>query len=1344
MAGQINYSDLPEDTEPAESSSPDNGIGGALSQALTAQNSTTAEAQGYARKILDRALSGKEEEGEQSILDEMQQGAEQARLALRQARERLLGQQIDPREAAFARAQAFLSPTRTGHFSDNLANWAGVEGQQLREQRELEAAKSAGLLGIDTQLSGVNQNVLSAKLALQKLHEQGAMGLGKDALTVLGKSISNRLPLGAAPMSNYGKQAADEGLKPGSADYQFRVHDLIEADVKDKQARAGVDVTGDSSPEARAQLANVNGVPADVPDPWSGLSTRARLQAQANEQRTAVKQLGTYPAMDSQYQAGLRALEEFQKLNKVTHTGPELGSLSVGGVHAGLHGVGADAGHGEGWNLNPFSWFAGFKPNIQQMNKDVSLLTPLVVPEKGFGRVTNMDLGLFKSGMVGVDKSKQANDAIGQALRIRLQNDLDRHEFEQNYFQTHQHLRGAEAAWNDYLNKNPIFDPNDPNQGKAGHYTLNPYRLRYDEYFRQRNGGGSHLAGISETDRNDPVNAGLTDEQILAAKEPAKAEGGRVHYDSGGEVETGSNSGLRDALAALRSGATFKMSPGRENSESPGENLALEGLGAGGVTALLAALASRLRGGKALPKLLANPHLQASLIGGGAGALAGGASSRDTDPTADALTYGVTGALAGPLARLGVRGGVGTVGKALDSATGNTVGAGTRRMIDSITSDNPDWNNVAAGLRRDARLKVPSTIGDSIGPRTSGLATAALTKDTPQGAAYAQQLADRQTGANTRVTDQVNQALKPDAYLQKQEQLTDALYANAAPLYDAAYKQFPQVKSQALFDLMNTPAGQEAAARAFTKMQNRQLPVGQPDATGMVQSPSLQYLDHVKRSLDDMITREEGSGVNYQATDDGRVLRQMRQKLVSEIDAATAGPNGTPGPWQQARAQYAGDLEVRDALRSGNEDFQKLTPSELAAKVHNMSYAEKDAFLSGVSENLFNRLGSTPDNQNPAAKIASTPALKEKMTALFDKPADAVKFLDALNRESEIFNQSKGMLRTSGKAQAESAAPKSFANAARSRLMRSDTADEISGIASAQAGKEAQEKIARLRAAADRLTRRSDIGNALGNAGAAGIATGVTPSDSGEDNQVPIDYNNPVAKATGGLMRLKKTSAGGGKVDSIQRLIEQAMKSLKSFRSGPYVEKVDIPTDIQPHVARWMFNDEWPYSEDLNYTKKTTDPGVLALDKLTNQYGLENPLTLFRGLSSSDVNLKQMRNTHQSFTADPELAKRYYANPEEEEDGPGTVLIAQVPRGLPGAALRVSGRAKGQFINQDEVLLPRGLSWNKIGNPQLIEGTNYQVIQPSNYNPISKTWPVAKTPWSLDNALDRYNESQDR
>lgn len=1099
--------------------------------------STTEEAKGYARKFLNKQLSGEEEEGEEPILSGIEKNAEAARAALQKARESLLQTQAtaaqnDQRDKWLGLAQAFGAPTKSGSIFEQVGNWAGNERQRQAQNLAQQQQFNQQGTNLDLQMSDVDKSVLDARLQLQKLHEQRLGQLGTKSLDILGRSALNPKPGAVAnkPESTWGKIAADEGNIPGTPPYIARVQELANADLAAKKARAGIDVTpGD--PQSHADLATSAGVPADVPNPWEGMSTRERMAGEQIEQRKAATDFSKYPGLDNQIRSALQSIDDFQTLNKQTHTGPELSSIALGGVHAGLHGVGAEPGGETGWNINPISWMSGFKTNIQEMNKIAANLSLYAKPDTGFNRVTNFDLQTLQRGMMGVDKSQQTNDMIATALKARLQNEVAWHEFEQNYFQVYGHRRGAETEFNQYLRDNPIFDPTIKQGGidpktKQQLFRLNPNRQNFHDYFANHNakafaaaaeppaapGTPSKYADVTQADRDDPTFAGLSDEGIHNSKltaidpktgkhtVPGQARGGRIGFAEGGSADSdATDPAYKQALKALQSGASLKMSRPQQDPNSPGMNFAGEAAGAGGIAAALLALSrlGRRVGLGGLSRVVAeHPNIAAPIAGGAAGAIAGAASSKDADPTADALTYGLTGAGAGLGARYLGRGATELGGRMLDRVTGNTINAGDRRVIGALQADNPNGlQDVATRLRADARMRVPSTLADAAGPRTQGLAASALMKDTPQTQDMAATLAGRQEGANARVQEKVNQALAPDPYLQRTQELTNALYTNAKPLYDQAYQQFPAVHSQALMNLMNTPAGQEAAARAFTKMQNLQLPIGQPDVTGMVRAPSLQYLDNVKRSLDDMITREEGSGPNYQATDDGRILRQMRNQLVSEVDRATANPNGQPGPYQLARQQYAGDLEVRDALRAGNEDFNRATPSELQQRISGMSFAERDAFRSGVAENLFQKLNNTADSPNPARRIAGTPGLQEKIASIFERPQDATRFIQGLDREADIFDQSKPMLSAARRGAATSQVPPSVSTMAKSTLMRPETAGQITNTLGT-VGPEAQAAIGRLQQSADRLRTRGQIGNLAGTAAAAGVATGITPSNT--------------------------------------------------------------------------------------------------------------------------------------------------------------------------------------------------------------------------------------------------------
>lgn len=1208
----------------------------AESETTPVQLTTTEEAKKWARRGLSDYYDHVRT-GEDAIAAEATQNANRAKAALRAAQQRLMQDPYAPSQSELNMRQgaALMQPGNNG--------WNGLQANileranQAQAERERQAGLASTSVGYDTQQQGINEKLSALKQKLLEGEEKNSASIAKQSLQTLGRGIGKDTSMpGGKPLSDPGKRAYDQGLTPGTPEYFAEVKRLNEIDKDAEKARAGTDAA-EATPQEVAQVADEAGIPAHIVSPYDSMSTRERLQAKRIEQQHAQTDFAKLPDLDRNTQNMLAQIDEFQERNHRTHTGPELGGVTLPGVSAGPHG--ASVHGGEGFNINPFLAVRKYNPDIQAMDKITqNLVTTMSKP--GFSRVTNFDLQTFQKGMMGIDKPEEVNRAIAAPLKAFGKDQLDYHQFLQDYYQVHQTRQGAENQWIDYLNHNPIFDPSQP-----GKMAPNTHRMPYQDYFRAKNRGvdfksvelpkslgveaAEHEKTRLENEANsrkgpqpkdnqgraaavevnprfgaiqrppDPAtaaalsNPGMRPGQDpgvppLRAPEwqpddevPAHADGGPVEasmadrlralrqktlvgqpgvdsrpitqdpgvqdpgelvrpvlsnkvrftnedlqrlrnsmttgYAEGGDVD-GSNTA--DALAALRTGMTMHASQGQENRLSPATNFAGETLGGAGTVAALLALA-RLRGrlgrGAAAAGRFATAHPNKAAIAAGAGV--GAASGAFGAPEGSGAEYGLANGLAGasiaPLAALGGRGAARSLYSLGERLRGlSPVSAGDRRTVGAIERDlgkagsGANWQDLTDMVRDDRRLGVPSTLADLPDMNsTRGLAKAALTKDTPAGRGYADQLKLRQDQAGDRVGDIVNQGLAPDPYLQQTEKLKGALYKNASPLYDAAYKAFPQVQSKALFDIMGTPAGGEAAKRAFIKMQNKQRPIGAVNPqTGLVDKPSLEYLDNVKRSLDDMIIREEGSGATYQPTDDGQILRGMREKLRNELDAATALPNGQPGPYQQARQQYAGDLEVLDALRSGREDFKGLSPEALQQKIAGMSFAEKDAYRSGVAEYLFRQLGSRGENPNvnPAAKILSQPDIADKVGSLFNKPRDATNFMSSLQREADMFDTSKPLMTTARKGQEESMTPSSIASLARAKLMTENTANDISSnMATTATDPHAMDKIARLRAAADRLRSRDTVANQAGVALGAGAAGATMPSniDQPQDEQ---------------------------------------------------------------------------------------------------------------------------------------------------------------------------------------------------------------------------------------------------
>ena len=106
---------------------------------------------------------------------------------------------------------------------------------------------------------------------------------------------------------------------------------------------------------------------------------------------------------------------------------------------------------------------------------------------------SDRDVSMFKGATVGIDRPKAINDNLIAGMTARIDNANNRQSFMEEYFDTNKHLAGAEQSWKEYLEANPIFDP-DPS--KEGQYALNLNRKSYREFFEgnDANVGSSTLS----------------------------------------------------------------------------------------------------------------------------------------------------------------------------------------------------------------------------------------------------------------------------------------------------------------------------------------------------------------------------------------------------------------------------------------------------------------------------------------------------------------------------------------------------------------------------------------------------------------------------------------------------------------------------------------------------------------------------------------------------------------------------------------------------------------------------------------------------------------------------------
>ena len=153
-------------------------------------------------------------------------------------------------EMYFRLAAAFGSPTKTGQFTENL----GMVGKELGEyaKGKRTSAREKLALGLEAQ----KLKMASSKEDLNTLRALSAEEM-KDKRTIATELIKDYIKSGE-PQSSAGKQALDEGLKPGTEAYQKRVAEIGNLNVEAKMAQITSSLAGINTAAANLNLAQSN------------------------------------------------------------------------------------------------------------------------------------------------------------------------------------------------------------------------------------------------------------------------------------------------------------------------------------------------------------------------------------------------------------------------------------------------------------------------------------------------------------------------------------------------------------------------------------------------------------------------------------------------------------------------------------------------------------------------------------------------------------------------------------------------------------------------------------------------------------------------------------------------------------------------------------------------------------------------------------------------------------------------------------------------------------------------------------------------------------------------------
>ena len=423
-------------------------------------------------------------------------------------------------------------------------------------------------------------------------------------------------------------------------------------------------------------------------------------------------------------------------------------------------------------------------------------------------------------------------------------------------------------------------------------------------------------------------------------------------------------------------------------------------------------------GGLALPggaaRSLGGAALRATAMGGLAGL---GAAEGDVSQQ---LTSGLLGAATG-----GVLGTALTAGGRAVSARAMRGGKGAPAEVTSV-----------ARRAEAAGLKTPEAIRQQA-ERTLADAPEAQVMDVLGEPAVRRMRAIRAMGGEPG--QQVEQAMqerlaeRPDRLLgalrrttgRERENIVETLEESikrgkeeSAPLYRQFYTKKPEEIPE-VDAVLQTPFGRSVVERARRNAANEQRRFIEPEQpsmdTGLIDEfgqPIMteakaakhypQSLDDIKKAMDDIIYEGRFGGVQPGqgglAPGELRAAKNLREQFLSAVDAKF-------DDYAEARAAWAGEKAIRDALESGIEAATKrVDPRQIAKDVAELDPSEMEYFQRGYLDGLSRKI----DENRLKPSMVNTRAFKNMLTAVFQSDADNV--AKALKAEMDMMGRAQTVL----------------------------------------------------------------------------------------------------------------------------------------------------------------------------------------------------------------------------------------------------------------------------------------------------------------------------------------------
>ena len=426
-------------------------------------------------------------------------------------------------------------------------------------------------------------------------------------------------------------------------------------------------------------------------------------------------------------------------------------------------------------------------------------------------------------------------------------------------------------------------------------------------------------------------------------------------------------------------------------------------------------------------------------VGAGTGALIGGALGR------------AGGALAGKAAQVRQRGaltesaGVNAVREAMSA--GKMTPAMATSRAQQLATDAPASRAIDVlgepGVRIGRRIQaIGGEAGEEIGK--------AMTERTGAIPERLQQAFTRTTGiAKENMLETV------DDIATRRKELAD-------PLYEEVKRQAPVVSDQLEKLIASRPSLRQASSQAQKLMAESgiQLPT-MSTAEGATPLRTPEYLDYMKRAMDDMLYMGKRPGPGGLGLTEQRSIAQTRKDFMDILDMTIPG-------YKEARAAWAGETAFINAIETGQEFATNKVSSRDITKFVQRGWL--DAQREKISE-----MRLRPSE-------IKTPKYREKVDAIFGDKADDI--ISALDAEVQLTANANSIMSGSRTAPLAADIAQEMAPTKIGKLVRAVSSPRATAINLAETGlNRAGERLGGAKAAARRVEKAQALLTPTSNMG---------------------------------------------------------------------------------------------------------------------------------------------------------------------------------------------------------------------------------------------------------------------